>query len=417
MKTYKIKYHHYVIMYDYAIIGGGVSGLNMYLELLKKTQNIVLLEKQSTFGGRIYQYEENNLSFPAGGARFNRNHKRVIKLLKKYHLLDFRKDRGIDSSIDFIDAKGEFGPKFNNKTGFHYIAKVIKAAKQTKNKDELRHYTFLEFAYLHLRKDEVDFLLKASGYSGQLKHMNMFDAYNLFTNGIRTDIPFYAGYFHLLVEEMVKELRNKGARLRSSANVNHVTQKEGHFDISYNSTLIHAERVVFCIPKPALLKFSLLHSVKPLIEKSLSCKQLCRIYAKFPESDIWFKDIGKTVTNNPLRYVIPMNKENGLIMISYTDDDHTNYWKKYTTQNQLKKQIANLVKQTFNKDVEMPEKVWVFHWDCGVGYWKKGVHSEKIAEYLANPIQNIYICGENYSLQQSWVEGALESCERVLQYI
>ena len=65
----------------------------------------------------------------------------------------------------------------------------------------------------------------------------------------------------------------------------------------------------------------------------------------------------------------------------------------------------------------MPEKVWVFHWDCGVGYWKKGVHSEKIAEYLANPIQNIYICGENYSLQQSWVEGALESCERVLQYI
>ena len=30
-------------------------------------------------------------------------------------------------------------------------------------------------------------------------------------------------------------------------------------------------------------------------------------------------------------------------------------------------------------------------------------------------MNNLYICGENYSLDQSWVEGALETCDRVLK--
>ena len=30
---------------------------------------------------------------------------------------------------------------------------------------------------------------------------------------------------------------------------------------------------------------------------------------------------------------------------------------------------------------------------------------------------NIYICGENYSLNQSWVEGALETSDKFLKTI
>ena len=59
--------------------------------------------------------------------------------------------------------------------------------------------------------------------------------------------------------------------------------------------------------------------------------------------------------------------------------------------------------------------MWVFYWDCGIGYWNKGVNSVQVADFLANPMENVYICGENYSLEQSWVEGALESTERVLK--
>ena len=199
-------------MYDHVIVGGGISGLYMYTQLLKKTNNILLLEKNQYLGGRIYQHHEDNIQFPGGAARFNKNHTRVIQLLKDYDLLDFRKDKGIGSSIDFIDCKNEFMSKFNKKNGFIYIKKILKSVENLKTTYHLRDYTFSEYAKKCLTKNELDFMLKASGYSGQLKHMNMYDAYFLFKNGIRDDITFYAGYYHLLIEKMIAHLRKNKAK-------------------------------------------------------------------------------------------------------------------------------------------------------------------------------------------------------------
>ena len=68
-------------MYDIVIIGGGIAGLNTYFQLLQKhkQEKILLLERNNYFGGRILQMQENinntEYSFPAGAARFNKNHK------------------------------------------------------------------------------------------------------------------------------------------------------------------------------------------------------------------------------------------------------------------------------------------------------------------------------------------------------
>lgn len=113
-----------------------------------------------------------------------------------------------------------------------------------------------------------------------------------------------------------------------------------------------------------------------------------------------------------------MDAEKGLIMISYTDDIYTKFWENQNINSKkCKEKVVKLVKQTFGLTINEPVKMWKFYWDCGVAYWKKGVHSEEISDYLTNPIQNIYICGENYSLIQSWVEGSLESCEKALSCI
>ena len=45
----------------------------------------------------------------------------------------------------------------------------------------------------------------------------------------------------------------------------------------------------------------------------------------------------------------------------------------------------------------------------------KGVDSKKISRAILNPLPNIFICGENYSLNQSWVEGALDSCNNCIE--
>ena len=410
------------MIFDYVIIGGGISGLYTHLELLRrdKTLKCILLEKADYYGGRIYQYSDKEVSFPAGAARFNKSHTRVIKLLKEFGLIDFRKDRGIGSSIEFIDSKGEFSPKFRGKTGFEYIRKVLEKAGKIGNDQILLQFSFQEYAENVLKKDEVEFLLIASGYSGQLKHMNMLDAYHLFTNGIQDDVTFYAGYYHHLVERVVQETVKLGGKMLLNSGVNSVqyNQNLGHYHINFNKQGIYSKTVIFALPQPALLKLKLLRPIHCLLQDSIGCKSLCRVYAKFKPDDVWFGNIGKTVTNNALRYIIPMSVEQGTVMISYTDDIYTEFWRKHKgNQSRLKREIVDLVKKTFEIDIAKPEQVWVFYWECGVGYWKKGTDSEKVADFVANPMRNVFICGEIYSLDQSWVEGALETSERVLRKI
>jgi monoamine oxidase len=53
-------------------------------------------------------------------------------------------------------------------------------------------------------------------------------------------------------------------------------------------------------------------------------------------------------------------------------------------------------------------------WKIGDHAWKPGYDSEKILKKLLNPMANIYICGEAFSHNQSWIEGALESAKEVL---
>jgi len=64
--------------------------------------------------------------------------------------------------------------------------------------------------------------------------------------------------------------------------------------------------------------------------------------------------------------------------------------------------------------------LWVHVRSVQVGSytWKKNYDSEIISKYIINPINNIYICGETYSLfNQAWIEGALETSDKVVKKI
>lgn len=404
-------------MYDFIIVGGGISGLYMQLKLFNLNKNILLLEQYDNFGGRIYQYNDKkyNISFPTGAARFSKSHTRVINLLKQFKLLDFRTDKGGSAEIDFIDVKQQFNHIFNNENGFKYIQKVLNHMKN-EDKTILMNLTFSEYAKKVLTKEELEFMLIASGYSGQLKYMNANDAYFLFSNGIRTDINFWGGKYHLLVDSIVEYLKSQGCKLIKNTPVKDVIKLDDKFKVVLDNKNIFTKKIIFCTPKDSLLNFTCLDPVKCILKNSITCKELCRVYALFDENEEWLLNFNKkTVVNNALRYIIPMNPKKGLIMISYTDDKYTHYWKnKKDNQNDLKTSIVRLIKQALNIQVKPPKKVYVNYWNCGVAYWNKGVNSEHISNLITSPLPDTYICGENYSRQQSWVEGALESCDRCL---
>jgi len=93
---------------DTIIIGGGISGLYTNLELCNQRDKTLLLEMSPVFGGRIYQYEDNEVSFPAGAARFNKNHKRVIKLLNDLIYLTFVKTMDHQATLTLLTARNIF---------------------------------------------------------------------------------------------------------------------------------------------------------------------------------------------------------------------------------------------------------------------------------------------------------------------
>jgi len=410
-------------MYEIIIIGGGISGINSYFELVKrgiKKDKIILLEKNNYFGGRIKYIDMdligNKYIFPAGAARFTRDHKNTVKLLKEFDLLDFRIDKGSIPHSKFVDTKGKYEKygKYNN--GFKLVDKVIEKSIKF-DEIELKNMDFKGLSEKILTKSELEYMLISCGYSGQLNNMNAYDCIRLFKKDIRVDIKYYMGKYKILIEKMIKYMKNNNYNINLNMNVTNIISDERGYKITVNKKNIYAKKILYCIPKENLLKFNILNPIKGILEKSITTKPLCRVYAIFKEEDIWFKDLKyKILTDNDLRYIIPIDANKGIIMISYTDDKYTKKWNSLI-ETILKEKIVKDVKRVFNININKPEKVLTYNWESGVAYWNKGVDSDSISNFLLNPMPNIYISGENYSMRQSWVEGALETSNECIKKI
>ena len=82
----------------------------------------------------------------------------------------------------------------------------------------------------------------------------------------------------------------------------------------------------------------------------------------------------------------------------------------------LTKEIMLQLEKIFDFKIEPPIYNSINYWNCGVGYWKPKYNSKKISKKILklNKDDNLYIIGENYSNNQGWSEGALETVNELL---
>lgn len=405
-------------MNDIVIIGGGIAGLYAYYHLLNENKNmkIQLFEKENYFGGRIktvvkkingkkYQYE-------AGAGRLNKNHHLFLHLIKELNL-----------TKDLVQISGDsvFRPtpsfrladKFPNKNAYYFIDKVIKASKK-ESKRLLISMTFKKYASTILTKDELYFMLSSSGYYGELVFENAFDAVKIFREGIRNDLFYYIlkNGFSSVIKELVKRIRAKGGKLHLHSELESITKNEEGYMIKINGENVKTKKLLLALPKPALMKLRYLRNYRTDLE-SIRCKELCRIYSIFP--DVWFQDVPKTTTNNNLRFIIPVDKKNGLIMSSYTDSKYALYWKQFRENpSGLKRELLLELKEIFPDVTDSTYNVMCY-WGCGVGYWKENSNSERLSKKVLHLEKDLFIIGENYSTNQGWIEGALETVHRFIE--
>jgi hypothetical protein len=176
---------------------------------------------------------------------------------------------------------------------------------------------------------------------------------------------------------------------------------------------------------------------------SISPQPLYRIYAKLEKPVLPELFANKICTDTHLKYIIPYDMKNGIIMISYTDGIYAKYMlNKYTEfpshtefwDNVILPELVEIFgSNNSNKPTKSqilalkPEWIKHYYWANGAGYWLPRVNSTDIYNTIydlsnydsccATKLSNIYICGENYSRHQAWVEGALDTSNKVLEAI
>ena len=59
--------------------------------------------------------------------------------------------------------------------------------------------------------------------------------------------------------------------------------------------------------------------------------------------------------------------------------------------------------------------IYIKYWKSGIHYYKPhpGIKFDELIKKLQNPRKNIYIGGEFVSMRQGWVEGSIESIDRL----
>jgi hypothetical protein len=201
------------------------------------------------------------------------------------------------------------------------------------------------------------------------------------------------------------------------------------------------EACIMAVHSEGLRHIGPFHTCAPL--KQLKTEPLLRIYMIFPvgKAGPWFKGLGhspkgesvavntdsRIVFPDGLRYMIPIDETKGIVMISYTDGDDTKHYRKYIEKYgdesaELTRAVMRDVRRCF-KGVPDPTYTKAHYWSVGATYWLPGTENvEELSQRLLHPypqsLPGVYVCGESYSpYNQAWVEGALETAEKVLKHL
>jgi len=398
--------------WDIIIVGGGIAGLSIAEHCAKRTQRILVLEAYSAWGGRAATERipatkgVPALQYEAGAGRIHHAHTRVNALVKRF---------GLHTYPISSDSLYETHPN-----PFLTLFAPLKVLLETLPQSELATRTLYDCVPESMRH-----IFTAYPYWAEIQLMRADVSLAAFAPdepmGSRSDTDFYGikEGIDSLTTNIRKAAESGGAVLRTHHRVDTIEQKEllEITGMKNKTTPFHyvARRVVIATPFSEFGKFDVLRDTPML--KQLAMSPLLRIYAVYPpdsKQQVWFKNMKKTITANPLRYIIPIREDIGLIMISYTDGADTDYWRNKEGA-ELETAIATNLRELF-PSVEIPKPVYLkkHDWKVGCTYWLPGDYDVADASRAAHtPAPNVYVCGESVSQNQAWLEGALESVELI----
>lgn len=455
------------MLYDVVILGGGIAGMNCAYQLLKKKPDahILILEKESMLGGRVHTTHTRFMEVEAGAGRFHDGQTHTMKIVRELGLSS--RLSKITSTASYADGTGKimnsildtpiptpttyavgsvlppvqpammavsdqiFGKE--NLPAAWLITKIVLASYIT-TEETLIDNSLLNFAKTVLNDAEIQLLKDSFGYYSELVLMNAKDALHLIVAHLSPEHSYYGlkgGLSQLIRKLETTVLTHMNVRILKKRSVDRIRyikwRNEPTFEIGCSDvkTIYYGKQCICAMPKQVVEQIKFFQPLAPMLSK-IKCAPLCRIYSKFPiqENRVWFKGLPKLTVNSPLRMIIPINEQKGVIMSSYSDNKFAKYWKRlYNKEGEsgVNNRLVQLLQKNTGRSVPTPIKTEIYYWECGVGYWGVGANSAEISKQLIQPFGKsvaMFLCGEHYSEKnQQWMEGALETSMKVVSRV
>lgn len=369
------------------IVGGGVAGLRVGIEMAKRGLQCCILEKYD-IGGRVSTFKKSipgfgKVQWENGAGRISTSHKKVLALFKKY-------------GLTFVPYSGEsdyFSGTFEH-NNFNDLIRVYLEPLRTLDPDILATHTLGELLQKTL---------------GNAKEFYMKFPYFSEIHVLRADIALHAFQHEMgsasfgvckeglssLIDAMRNEFISFGGKIMTGVEVLRVHKNTVYCD----KKEFHAKNIVFAVHSSALQRIKGIHA--PVL-KHLRMEPLLRIYTIFKTA----VSIPRIITDSPIRNIIPITPH--IVMISYTDGADTMVWRK-KEQDEVMKELRKIV------DVPDPIFFKKHYWANGCTYWLPGRYDVEEESYKSLQIaDNMFVCGESFAVNQCWIESALDQADKLL---
>lgn len=387
------------------VVGAGIAGLWIAEQLALRGDQVTVLEKTDRLGGRI---ETSTIGLEIGAGRIATNHTRVRALARRFDLALFPiPDGGLWKAVGDADSQ----PNTFDETWYPILERIAALDPQI-----LATHTLRELAVKIMGSAFTENLLIQFGFRAETEVLRADLGVRAFRHEMGGGASFMGirGGLEKLITGLAAAAAAAGVMIRLNTTVLDVSPT---YAVKTAEGTLSADRVILALPSFAAAKLPCMRPFKPL--RHLQMEPLTRIYAKFVTP--WYLK-QRLVTDSPLRFIIPIIPDLGLVMISYTEAQDTRRFKGLSGLALIEALTYELLR--LFPEQGMPVILWAtaYEWSHGCTYWLPGTY-DPVAESAAalQPFPktqpHLHLCNESFSLRQAWIEGSLEHATALLSLI
>ena len=392
------------MIYDYIILGGGISGIySSYI--LSKKYNVLILEKNDYMGGRVKETMFHNNIIKLGAGILQSKNKHIIKLLDELKV-EYKK---VEATNNVMGEKIDF----DINTAVDIVEEKYNELILEQNMDIYN----LSFGKFLIKYFGQSFYISYLKYTGYYEHAFQDISYHVKYNSIEDDKLILTQKFFLKWGDLIEKLLYN-LKYILNTNVSNVIKQDNIFNIVTDKETYYSKNVIFALTlKPFLLLTKNLN-LDIDYTKYIGNKAYLRIYS-FHKDGHKFNNMGGSmniiVDNNPIQKIIYINDT--ILMASYSDTINADYWNKayssYSREKFLKLLLYWLRK--IDPNITNIDDIYFQFWNEGVHYYKPLGNNNivDILKKLQNPIDSVHVVGEMVSLRHGWVDGAISSVDNI----